>query len=348
MGLSPVVSIRLKFVCADRDRHDNVRYYVRLPGRRKVRLKGPPGSHEFMAEYHAALAGNDVNGPAAARVVVGSFGATCLAYYASYQFKALDRSTQAWRRRLLDEICREHGHKPVVRMEPRHVRQLVYALGERPAVANKLLKALRAVFSWAVDTELVEHNPTRDLKPIRYRSDGFHSWTREEIAQYEIRHPTGTKARLALALLLYTAGRREDVVRFGRQHLREGRVRYTQAKNEHRNPVHIDIPIHPDLAAVIDATPVPHLTFLVTEHGKPFSVAGFGNRFREWCDLAGLPHCTAHGLRKATAARLAECGATEHEIMAVTGHRTLKEVERYTRAARRAGLADSGMAKLKK
>ena len=154
MGLSPVVSIRLKFVCADRDRHDNVRYYVRLPGRRKVRLKGPPGSHEFMAEYHAALAGNDVNGPAAARVVVGSFGATCLAYYASYQFKALDRSTQAWRRRLLDEICREHGHKPVVRMEPRHVRQLVYALGERPAVANKLLKALRAVFSWAVDTEL--------------------------------------------------------------------------------------------------------------------------------------------------------------------------------------------------
>ena len=91
-----------------------------------------------------------------------------------------------------------------------------------------------------------------------------------------------------------------------------------------------------------------HLTFLVTEYGRPFSVAGFGNKFRQWCDEAKLPHCSAHGLRKATAARLAERGATTHEIMAITGHQSLEEVERYTRAARRSQLADSGMAKLKR
>jgi integrase/recombinase XerD len=148
--------------------------------------------------------------------------------------------------------------------------------------------------------------------------------------------------------MLYTACRREDAVRLGPQHVRRGRVRFTQAKNEHRNPVHIDIPLHPDLAAVIDGTPAAHLTFLVTALEKPFTPAGFGNWFRDCSNEAGLPHCSAHGLRKATAARLAERGATTHEIMAVTGHRSLEEVERYTRAARRVGLADSAMAKFKR
>ena len=67
---------------------------------------------------------------------------------------------------------------------------------------------------------------------------------------------------------------------------------------------------------------------------------------RDWCKQAKLPHCSAHGLRKAAAARLAEHGATEQEIMALTGHRTSKEVDRYTRSASQKVHADSAMAKL--
>src|SRR4051794_19034533 len=100
----------------------------------------------------------------------------------------------------------------------------------RPAAANTLLKALRALFSWAVEAQLVSHNPTRDVRFIRYPSTGFHSWTLEEISHFESRHPRGSKPRLGMALLLYTAGRREDVVRLGPQHVRAGRLRYTQAK----------------------------------------------------------------------------------------------------------------------
>jgi integrase/recombinase XerD len=150
-----------------------------------------------------------------------------------------------------------------------------------------------------------------------------------------------------MALLLYTTCRREDAVRLGPQHVRNGRVKFRQAKNEHRNPVDIDIPLHSDLAAILGATPSGHMTFLTTEYGRPFSPAGFGNRFREWCNQAGLPHCSAHGLRKATATRLAERGATPHEIMSVTGHRSLEEVERYTRKAQKSTLADSAMSKFK-
>ena len=157
----------------------------------------------------------------------------------------------------------------------------------------------------------------------------------------------GTKARLAMAIMLYTACRREDAVRLGPQHIRDGRIQYVQAKNEHRNPIAMDIPLDPDLATIIEATPSRHLTFLVTDYGRPFTPAGFGNLFKDWCRQADLPHCWAHGLRKATAVRLAERGATAHEIMAITGHRSLEEVTRYTRAARQAHLADSAMAKLK-
>jgi integrase len=123
-------------------------------------------------------------------------------------------------------------------------------------------------------------------------------------------------------------------------------LRFTQHKNRQNKPVTLVIPIIAALKKIIDASPCGDLTFLVTELGRPFSSAGFGNRFRQWCNDAGLKHCSAHGLRKAAAARLAELGATEHEIMAVTGHRTSKEVTRYTRAAQQKILAERAMAKL--
>jgi integrase len=152
---------------------------------------------------------------------------------------------------------------------------------------------------------------------------------------------------LALDLLVYTGGRREGAVWLGPQHVRNNRVRFRQAKNEHRTPIDMDIPLHPELETSIAATQSGHLTFLVTEFGRPFTSAGFGNWFRDQCDKANLHHCSAHGLRKATAAALAEAGASTHEIAAVTGHMSLEEIERYTRAARKKKLADAAMAKLK-
>ena len=236
---------------------------------------------------------------------------------------------------------------PVAMMQPKHVRTLRDELRESPVVANKRLKALRALFAWAVEENEAPHDPTAGVRPLKHVSRGFHSWDLHEIEAYERHHQLGSNSRLAMALLLYTACRREDVVRLGPQHLRDGRLRYRQAKNEHRSPVDLDIPVHPDLQVAIDAAPSGHLTFLTTAYGKPFSPAGFGSKFREWCNEAGLPYCSAHGLRKATAARLAERGATAHEIMSITGHRSLEAVERYTRAARQRRLADSAMSKLK-
>lgn len=139
------------------------------------------------------------------------------------------------------------------------------------------------------DVELVELIPARDVSYFRSQTDGFHSWSHEEVEQFEEKYPIGTKARLALALLLYTSQRRSDVVLFGKQHVRNGWLRFTQQKNRKRKAVSLEIPIHPKLQQVIDASPCGDLTFLVSDRVHPFTVNGFGNKMREWCDKAGLP-----------------------------------------------------------
>jgi integrase len=340
---------RFKHLIEDRDRHGNIRIYVRVPGRRKVRIRAQFGTDDFITEYNAAVS-EHVTAPRQGREVrSGSFRHLCIMYFGSPTFARLDRSTQSWRRRALDAICEKHAAKPVALMEPRHVRTLRDERADQPGAANTRLKALKALFAWACEEkpELVRQNPTLGVRKIRYATDGHHSWSPEEIAQYRDRHAVGTKARLALDLLLYTGGRREDAVRLGPQHVRNGRIRFRQAKNEHRTPINIDIPVHPEFAASIAATTSGHLTFLVTAFGRSFTPAGFGNWFRDQCDQANLQHCSAHGLRKATAVALAEAGATAHEIAAVTGHMSLEEVERYTRAANRKKLADAAIGKLK-
>ena len=341
-----MVTIRLKHLVEDIDRHGNVRRYVRVPGRLKVRLTGVPGTEEFMAAYHAAIAGAQ-EASQAREARRGSFRHHCILFYASTAFTQLDRGTQSWMRYHLDRLSQSYAALPVAMLKQKHVRKMRDELKDTPAASKNRLKALRKLFRWAVEEEEAPHDPTLGVKPMDYVTKGHHSWELSEVDQFEQRHPVGSKARLALALLMYTACRREDAVRLGPQHIKGGRIRYRQAKNENRNPIDVDIPVHPDLATVLNDTPSGHLTFLVTEYGKPHTANGFGNAFKDWCRSADLPHCSAHGLRKATAARLAERGATSHEIMAITGHRTLEEVERYTRAAQRSSLATSAMAKLK-
>ncbi len=87
-------------------------------------------------------------------------------------------------------------------------------------------------------------------------------------------------------------------------------------------------------------------TFFLNDCGRPFTPAGFGQRFRTWCDAAGLGNCSAHGLRKAIAARPAKRGRSGFEIMAITGPQTSKEVTRYTKGASQKSRAASAFRKV--
>jgi integrase len=213
----------------------------------------------------------------------------------------------------------------------------------KPEAANMLRRVLRAMMKCAVELGMRADDPTRDVKALQSKTGGFYSWTEADIEQFEARHPVGTRARLAFALLLYTGQRRSDVVRMGRQHIRDGFISVRQQKTG----AELAIPLHPELLTTLSETPKDNLTFLTTQFGQPFTSNGFGNWFREQCNAAGLPGCSAHGLRKAAARRLAEAGCTAHEIAAITGHASLKQVAHYTKAVDQRRLASTAMEKAK-
>jgi integrase len=350
---SPLMKIDLKHIRRDRDRHGNARIYLRVPGRPQVRLREVPGTAAFLAEYQAALEAVTAGGEAdeERHLVPGSLRWLCAAYYRTPEFRALDPSTKSVRRAHLDSICASRiasgeprGALPYRGMKAKNVRKIRDEWAARgPEAANGRIKALRALYVWAMSAGHVDHNPTRDVPKIRGSSEGFHSWTLEEVEQYRARHPIGTKARLALELLLFTGTRRSDVVKLGRQMVRDGWFHWTEAKGRDRRRKDRAVPILPVLQATVDASPIGDLIYLVTEFGKPFTVAGFGNKMRDWCNQAGLPRCSAHGLRKAGATIAADNGATSHELMAIFGWETLKQAELYTRRADRKRLAGKAM-----
>jgi integrase len=330
-----------KYVQSFLDRHGKARFYFRRSGFKNVALPGLPWSPKFMAAYDEALAGQPAQ-IGSERVKPGTIRALTVSYYNSIGFRSMKPITQSVYRNIVDRFCREkdregreHGDKRAATLQREHIIKLMAARADKPDSANGLRKALRAMMKHAVEIGLRADDPTRDVKAIRIKSDGYHSWNDDEIAQFENRHPIGSRARLALALLLYTGQRRSDVVLMGRQHIRDGVLQVRQLKTG----AELSIPVHADLHAIIAESTAGQMTFLVTEFGKPFTAAGFGNWFREQCDMASLRHCSAHGLRKAAARRLAEAGCTEHEIASITGHASLREITRYTKAADQKRLA---------
>jgi integrase len=331
-----------KYVSEFADRHGKMRVRFRRKGQGDHYFHAVPWTPEFMQEYQACLDRETAPAiqPGINRSKPGTFNALIAAYYGSPEFKGLRPSSQTTYRGIIERFRQQHGDKRVALFERKHVKAIIGAMHETPAAANNLLDRLKSLMTLAIDIGMRKDDPTTRMRGYANKGDGFHTWTEDDIAAFEARHEIGTKPRLALALMLYTGQRRSDAVTMGRQHVTGHRIKVRQQKTD----AWLDIPMHPTLQAVMAATPRENMTFLVTSFGKPFTPAGFGNWFRERCDEAGLPHCSAHGLRKAAARRLAEAGCSNQQIKSITGHKTDKEVSRYTAAADQVRLADQAMA----
>jgi integrase len=334
---------RLQYVHEFIDRHGKPRRYFRRPGFKRVRLPGLPGSQEFMEAYQSALDGAARIEIGATRSAPGTVGALVSAYLNSIAFKNLAPETQRSRRGILERFRDEHGSKRIAMLRRDHVQQMVTAKAGTPSAARNFLNTLHVLMAFAVESGIRPDDPTLGIKRPKIKTTGWRTWTEEDIAAFEAKHPVGTQARLAMALMLFTCQRRGDIVHMGRQHVRNGEIEVRQRKTG----TPLTIPIHPDLQAILDATPSKHLPFLTTAHGKPFtSAASFGNWFGKCCREADLPKGTAaHGFRKAACRRLAEAGCSASEIMAISGHKSLSEVQRYCAAADQARMARAAQAK---
>lgn len=348
----------LPYLSDEPDRHGNPRLYVRRYGRR-VRILAKVGSQAFTEAYSAALVTLRSRVPAtiptlapAARGTLAWLGAR---YFASAEFQGLDPQSQATRRGVIEECFRERhsdedpepmGHCPLPHVSAAKIKRLRDLKKGLPGAANNRKKYLSAMFTWAMEEAqppLMKSNPCRDVKRVRYATSGFHNWTVGEVEQFRIRHPIGSKGRLALEMVLFSGVRRSDLVTLGRQHVRDGWIRFIPRKTRHKRARLSEKPLLPDLARILSESPCGDLTFLVTAYGRPFTAKGFGGWFRERCDEAKLYHCSVHGLRKAGATLAAESGATVHQLMAIFDWETPGQAKIYTDAADRKRLAGEAM-----
>lgn len=326
-----------------KDRHGKTRAYYKPPGGKGIPLPLPVGTPEFLLVYAKAVEGEKLErAKAKMPTVKDTFRDLLRLYLGSPLYMKLSLSSKRNYRLILEKFCEKYGNWPVSRFLRKHASAILANLSDTPEAANTLMKRLRLLLNFAVDIGMIPSNPMAGMKGYKSDSEGYHDWTDAEIAQFIARHPLGTKAHLALMLMLCTGQRKSDAVRMGWGDVANGMIRVRQQKTG----TPLMIPILPTLQAALADLPKDAPAFLLTEYGRPYSAAGFGNWMRERCDEAGLTNCSSHGLRKACARRLAEAGYTHHEIKAITGHKTDAEVRRYTAKADQVLLAHSAFEKL--
>lgn len=332
---------RPPYLQKERTRHGTTVWYVRRGDGPRTRIKGDYGSPEFMAAYHAAVSA-EISKTAKKTPSASSSLAWLIARYLEpAAWATLSGSTRRQRENIFKGVIESAGE-----FSYRSITKGDIAAGRdkrstTPAQANNFLKAMRGLFGWAAESEFIELDPTKGVKAVSVKSEGFHVWTEDEICRFEERWPVGSRERLALAILLYTGLRRGDATRLGRQHIRDGVILMRSEKTG----TQLAIPILPQLQEIIDASPTGDLALIARKDGRPMVKEGFGNWFKEACKAAGVPG-SAHGLRKAGATRAAENGATERELNAIFGWSGTKMASHYTQTADRARLARQAMTKL--
>src|SRR5262245_47519147 len=224
--------------------HDRGMTYFRVRGLPKIRIREPEGSPEFLrrkAELIEKWKTGDLKPRYANAPKPGTGRWLGAEYFASDTgLLALDSTFQRTRRQILDSICAEpiapddpmtFGEVTLADFGPKAVRVLMKRKKDQPASANNRKKAISAVVKWALreiddeDRHGLLSNPTRDVEGMKpKREGGHHTWTIEEIEKFEARYPIGTKPHLAIALYIYSGGRRGDVHQLGPQHARNGRL----------------------------------------------------------------------------------------------------------------------------
>jgi integrase len=324
---------RKPYVNREVSRHGKVTWYFRKGDGPRFRLHGVYESPDWLADYDAALAGEVRKTPTE---IAGTLHWLVQRYYESTAFVGLKEATQKQRKSILNRVVNgDGGSKKLSEITTKKIAEGRDKRSATPAQAVAFVKAMRGLYKWATEAQLVAIDPTIGVVAADPKTDGHHTWTIEEVRQFETRFPIGTRPRLALDIMLYTGMRISDAILFGRQHVRGGVIGYRSLKTG----TDVVIPLLEPLRQSIEATPGCDMAFMATEFGTPWaSVNSCGNWFRKQCRKAGVPG-RAHGLRKAGATIAAENGASDRQLMAMFGWSTERQAGVYTRRADRTRLA---------
>lgn len=324
------------------NRNGSTIWYVwRRPGK-QIRIRGEYGSEAFMADYHKAISGVAPELVERQKYAPESFAWLIERYRETSAWTDLSLATRRQRENIFKNTIKMAGVVPYASIKKSSIVATRDKKRGTPSAANNFINTMRGLFTWAVEADLIDADPTTGVKGVkRPKTGGFHQWTEEEIANFETHWRIGTRERLAFEIMLNLGLRRGDVALLGKQHFTGGRIRLTTEKTG----TWLDLPTNSRLMSVIEQSPTGDLVLLAHAiTGRPMTKEGLGNWFRKAAVAAGVDG-NCHGLRKAAATRLAESGATIHELNAVFGWTGTAMASLYTEKANRGRLADNAAAK---
>ena len=274
-------------------------------------------------------------------VIPGSLGDVICRYRASPEFKRLARSTQSTYGTYLNLLERSGSipRTPVADITVAWLYEVRDVMADTPRAADQLLSVLSYLMNFAITRGLRQDNPARHVKKLR-GGKSYEPWP--DVAIERFRAAANHRMVWAMEIAVYTGQRRSDVLAMQWRHVEDGMIAVAQQKTGER----LEVPIHEELAAVLDAIPRVGTNIVHREDGRSYSGDGFSAIFRREQKRLGLSGLQFHGLRHTAAARLAEAGCTDREIMSILGHRTASMVSRYTRKADQKRLAKAAIVKL--
>ena len=360
------MKIKLKYLNSYKDRHGVLKIYYR----RNRKLKGieitarPPGSTEFMHQYHAAENKHALELGLQRQVAPRSLEWLICEYKKGNDWKRLGDGTKAQKNNRFDQYLPRFGHLPIDMLDRVGVRKIRDEKEHAPAAANQRLKDLKALFNWAKAEEIVDSNPVVDVEKLALKkkadgTKGHRTWTREEVARFLDHYPIGTKQHLAMSVFLYTGTRVSDACRLGPANLEDGTITFVEVKNAEKvdkqgetNPKVTRIPmlepLRLSLEAYNESQKVIGMTWISHSAGRSYNPKTISNWFVDQVKAAGLGSgLTPHGIRKRAATFIADAGATSKQLMAVFGWKKMEQAEIYTAAAEAKLLAKEGLEKLK-
>ncbi|WP_127524237.1 tyrosine-type recombinase/integrase [Mesorhizobium sp. Z1-4] len=319
------------FVQRERTRHGKVVFYFRRGTGKRTRLPTITDP-AFQPAYEAALRGAQPK-PAYRLSPPQSLRWLIERYMESADWRSLSSATRRQRSHIFVQSIDTSKNVAFAEIASSTIERAMDKRAETPAQANNFLKAMRGLFAWALRNNHVAVDPTVGVKRIRYRSTGFAQWSMSDVEKFRACHSVGSRARLAMELLLHTGLRRSDIVLVGRQHLRGDIL----SVRTYKTGTQVTLRLAPWLLDLIEQTATGDMHFLVSDSGAPYTVESFGNWFRDRCRDAKVQK-SAHGLRKLAATIAADAGATAHDLMSMFGWVNIKEAELYTKGADRARL----------
>jgi len=223
---------------------------------------------------------------------------------------------------------------PAKKIERRDILALRDALADTPGAASQALRALGALFAWAIENDKVRDNPAKGVR--KFPAKPHEPWP-ESLVEEGLKDP---QVGMAVALLLFTGQRINEVVRMSWADIQSGYMRVWEQKNARR----LEVAILPELGEMLERTPKLAPTILTNANGGSWTQSGLRQKLQDWAKERGHK-VVPHGLRKNAVNALLEAGCTASEVGGITGH-SIAMVEHYSKGVNRKRLGHAAVVKL--